>query len=598
MAASPGDHTLGRRTPRGTLTTTTRRTLRRVLGGSEDGYARRVRMVAAVLVVAAGLTATFGMLRWGHQEQARKEVAALTEDGLLLLEAAASISDRLDSRMQAVVGLFGASEDVTEEEFEGFAEDIGLLEGMGGYGFAVIVPDPEYARWLDQTTRERPSYRSFGVDAAGNQTGDGLGSVHVPILYFAPPEAFGVPPHGLDLMSDPVRADALERSLQSGSTEVTAFLHLLGEDDDDGVVAFHPVRDPFGATLGFITAPFDLSELVESTLPQSLSRRLDWRVTDLTEGQTVGALDPDADHVWLGSAVFGSRVWQIEIAHRGNLQGRSLISRPWITVPVGAAASLLAGLMVLLIAGMLDTRRRQLRLEAVIQAKDRFLASVSHRLRTPLTGVIGFLNQALVLEDDSPEERWAMVSVAADQAEAMAAIVEDLITATRSDPAALNLEPGSIDVARVIDQTVASFPGGIEVRWEPGAPARVWADPSRVRQILRNLLANAVEYGRPPVDVIVVPDGPVTRIRIADHGTGIPTDELPHLFQPHNPFNQSASQPEALGIGLWVSRHLARLMGGDLTYDRHPVPTFTLTLPAVSDAWTAVTRRPVAASIR
>jgi signal transduction histidine kinase len=93
-------------------------------------------------------------------------------------------------------------------------------------------------------------------------------------------------------------------------------------------------------------------------------------------------------------------------------------------------------------------------------------------------------------------------------------------------------------------------------------------DPARVRQVLRNLLTNAERYGGPEVAVSVEVDGPWVHVDVIDNGAGLPPDEWEPIFELYHRAHHQKSRPESVGIGLAVSRQLADLMGGSLTYSR------------------------------
>jgi signal transduction histidine kinase len=106
-------------------------------------------------------------------------------------------------------------------------------------------------------------------------------------------------------------------------------------------------------------------------------------------------------------------------------------------------------------------------------------------------------------------------------------------------------------------------------------------DPARVRQIMRNLISNACRYGREPIEVRFGTDGDHALVRVIDHGPALPASEWERIFEPYHRVHDVETKPAALGIGLSVSRHLSRLMGGELTF-RHEdgQSIFELRLPA------------------
>jgi len=223
------------------------------------------------------------------------------------------------------------------------------------------------------------------------------------------------------------------------------------------------------------------------------------------------------------------------------------------------------------------------RLQGVVQSKDQLIASISHELRTPLTSVLGYAELLRDSADDlSTSERREMLALVVDAARDLNFIVEDLLTAARHQSQALNVSCIPVMVGAEIAQVAAQVrqADGRFVALDTGS-AKALGDPARVRQILRNLLVNALRYGGERVRISVVEDGPVVRVRVTDDGEGVPPGDEQRIFDAYQRVHDRPEQPGSIGLGLGISRDLARLMGGDLAYCRHHAETvFELTLPA------------------
>ncbi len=237
------------------------------------------------------------------------------------------------------------------------------------------------------------------------------------------------------------------------------------------------------------------------------------------------------------------------------------------------------------------THRKEIeeQMATLVRSKDEFLASVSHELRTPLTAVHG---SAEVLREQWPElaeeERTELVGFIARESQELAHIVEDLLVAARADVGRLSVVPEEIDVHREVAAVLAAVTGSagppIDIG---GVTGRARADPLRFRQIVRNLLTNALRYGGEEVVIRSDLVNGELLLQVCDDGPGIPESEREAIFQPYHRAHTTRGLPGSVGLGLTVSRQLAMLMEGDLVY-RHAegMSTFELRLPAVERART------------
>lgn len=208
------------------------------------------------------------------------------------------------------------------------------------------------------------------------------------------------------------------------------------------------------------------------------------------------------------------------------------------------------------------------RLEEMIRSKDRFVASVSHELRTPLAAVLGFAEELREHADSfHPEELTEMLQLIAEESQDMADMVEDLLVAARADIGTISIYPQDVYLRSQAETVTAAvnLPSDSTVR-VVGGPGKVWADPTRTRQIIRNLLTNAVRYGGSHVLVEATYEGDMTVLSVQDDGPGLSEEDWERIFEPYQRAHDAATQPASIGLGLTVSRQLARLMGGDLAY--------------------------------
>ncbi|MDJ0961513.1 MAG: ATP-binding protein [Acidimicrobiia bacterium] len=230
-------------------------------------------------------------------------------------------------------------------------------------------------------------------------------------------------------------------------------------------------------------------------------------------------------------------------------------------------------------------------LEEAAASKDEFIASISHELRTPLTAVVGLsheltVNGHLFASDEQDE----FVRTISQQSLELSYIVDDLLVAARADSGTLQLETELVDLAEVVDSEVqALFVQTDTAIPSVSIPRRgdvfTWADPFRVRQIVRNLLQNAQRYGGADIRVSIERDGAIPAVIVSDDGPGVPPGAEEAIFEAYRRAHGPTAQPASVGLGLAVARQLATLMGGSLTYRRANGRTeFVMALPAPARA--------------
>ncbi len=225
-----------------------------------------------------------------------------------------------------------------------------------------------------------------------------------------------------------------------------------------------------------------------------------------------------------------------------------------------------------------DLRLAQRDAEAASRAKSAFLANMSHEIRTPFQGLLGML-QVLDADTLAPQQR-AHLHTARDSARHLLAILNDILDMAKLEAGTLSVSPEAValrdlvgDVQQLMQPLAAAKSLALDIDVDAQLPERVRLDGTRVRQVLYNLISNAIKFtdsGRVTLEVRPV-GSEWLALAVTDTGAGIDAEMLPRLFQRFGQGDDSPSRRHGgTGLGLEISRNLARLMGGDLTVQSAP----------------------------
>ncbi|MEX0863244.1 MAG: CHASE domain-containing protein [Acidimicrobiia bacterium] len=534
----------------------------------------------AVWVGMLGLVISCVAAYWVWERGERQAQSAVSTRGELLADSiVGGIGSAID-HLIAIGGLYQASEQVTRLEFSRFVDNFGTIPGVDAIAHAPVVTEGALDGFVGVMRETIPGYQVFEFDAELNRLPHRDRPVYFPVEWSEPDHVFDGP-YGFDMGSVPFLASALQLAGEQGEVVATEFGRLPHADDDDGFVLFWPVDDPeTGQVSGYAMALMDLDEFLEGNLPSAMRDDVEWEILDVTDTSTAPVAD---DRTWSTVIDVASRNWLLVVVGGEDLG--SAVTATALVLFAGVAASVLAAYGIHQYRLRAQTREELVRLRDLTRAKDQFLASVSHELRTPLTGVVGF---AELLRDSEGQlgdgEKTVMVESIAGEAADLAAIIDDLLVAARSELDLLTVTRESVSIRSLVCDVVRAFGpevcDAVVVAEGPDEEWMVLGDPARIRQVLRNLVSNACRYGGSQIEVRSDMADGLVHLSVADDGEALPLDEWEKIFEPYHRVHESQGQPAALGIGLNVSRHLARLMGGDLVY-RHEAGwgVFEFTLP-------------------
>lgn len=234
------------------------------------------------------------------------------------------------------------------------------------------------------------------------------------------------------------------------------------------------------------------------------------------------------------------------------------------------------------LAAAFDQMQRQL--ASLQTAREQFIATASHELRTPIFSLGGFLELLADEELDEPTRRQFIEQVRG-QVKRLTKLTTELLDLSRLGSGALTLRPEPTDLSSLAREVTEEFrpalgEHSVEVS-APGEGVEVECDPERVAQVLRILMDNALVHTPPGTEIRVSAErvNGEARLAVSDTGTGIPRKALTQIFEPF--FTASADGSRGAGLGLAIAHELAERMEGDLTATSRPGDTtFTLVLPA------------------
>lgn len=559
-----------------------RRATARLWGnGSRTGI-----VIVLLLVLTIGTGVTLGAALTVEREHRRQADVRLDR---LVERAEAALNTRFrayEDALRAGAALFMASNAVTPGEWTRFAEAIdvtGRYPGVNGMGVIFPVAADERRTFLAKVRAELDPAFEIRRLAAGPDAADMFVSTYIE------PYAGNEAARGFDMGSESNRRVAIERARDTGRTTMARPITLV--QDSDGFLVYVPfyragapldsVEARRAAIQGFVYAPFVAANFLEEAIG-GFAADVGIRVFDAAtlgdshavfeSGDPFARAEADrAIHVMFGGEGFDLEFHKSAAFDSGEFHVQVILA-------AGAATTFALAALGLVVRLARRARLRARRAEDAAQHQGDLVNLASHELRNPLAilslSAEMLQAEAALLGAVDLADAAAAAYAAAGRAEA---VVTELLDLSRLDADRLRLDVASTPLAPAIDNAISLTTaqwGDRPLAVSPAASGSVvLADPDRLAIILRNMVDNAFKYSPPgtavSIDVDGVGDDRVS-VTVSDHGPGVIDADRAAVF---DRFARSEATAHAggLGIGLYLSRELARRMGGELELlPRHP----------------------------
>ena len=567
----------------------------------------------------------------GHLVQ-KDAVYRFEQDATLSISSAAELLERYHASVKTLKLLFECSEEVTRDEFRGFA--LPLLQNKEGIKAICWIPRvaaSEKSRYEIQARCDGLEQYQIRRSASPDSRLRPITTPYFFPLYYQQPYRGNEHTMGLDIAQDAVLSLALEECLRD---DTVVSIAEQGFFDPEGrrryLVFLKPVYANGALTatlkhrmdnlLGFIAGVYD----VDKGLSQAIERRQEELALRMIGpgGAAIGATGSrekgfsENALTLRRDIVIGNSCWTLEASSLKDYRGRFY---GWIVWVLPACSMGLTALLVLYLVSlyqrhdkteqMVLSRTAELaaekersdklarRAEMANQAKSEFLANMSHEIRTPMNSIIGFAD--LLTDESLSEEQLEFVHTIRDSGRTLLAIINDILDFSK-------VEAGRLDI-EVVDCGVGELMGHIEGLLKATAerkqlefavfcaatlPKTIQTDPVRIKQCIVNLVNNAIKFtesGHVYVNVSTEQDAASDWVRfdIEDTGIGIPKDRQEAIFEAFIQADGTTTRRfGGTGLGLTITRKLVELLGGSLCLHSEVGrgTVFTLRIP-LAGAW-------------
>ena len=509
---------------------------------------------------------------WEHQES-EKYCADLAREQTEQLRVSILRSMEV---LYSIASLYAAQDGITRKQFHAFVQQtLARQPELQALSWNPVVAAPRRQDYESRAVADGLAGFQFREkDSAGHFQPASRRTEYVPVYYIEPMEE-NLAALGFDLNSDSERSLSLRRAADQAQPVATAPVHLAqGPDNQTGLLVLLPVYSSGMASdislrrerlVGFAVAVFRINELVRTEFDALQAKGIEACLWDDSAGGELiygHRLSVPGQKVGLE---IGGRRWGMEFAPTAQLIAAQSHLQSWLILAAGL------GFTLMLAAHLFGVLRRTIVVTAANQAKSDFLASMSHEIRTPLNAILGY---AQLLHRDPgllPEQRDCISGISASGRHLLG-LINEILDLSKIEAGRMELHPIDFDLGMLANGIVATFRPlcaqkkiGFHLEINSDARHRLRGDEGKLRQVLINLVGNAVKFTNAGQVTLRIDRqfGGLWRFEVLDTGLGILPEEQSEVFQPFHQ-GSSARHQGGTGLGLAIAQRQVELLGGTL----------------------------------